>query len=307
MGNLLIVGAGPIGTAAARAALEDGVVAAVSAVVDPDPAARRELETLTGAAGYASAADLPVGREGDRALVAFSSSADKVAPEIVRLLSAGYHVVTTCEELAWPARHIWQAMHTAARSNGRVVIVTGANPGFVMDQFPLMAATASRNVHAISVRRVVDTSQRRISLVEKTGRGLTVDEFRAGLASGRLGHKGLVASIKLLAHALGWPHHDVKETVAPLVSEGVVTGIHHHAQLRSDGRTIDLDLVMDWEPAEQGDTVHIDGEPPLRIHIEGGYHGDRGTTTQVVQALRRCPTLAPAFYRSIDLPLRIDS
>jgi 4-hydroxy-tetrahydrodipicolinate reductase len=305
MGNLLIVGAGPIGTAAARAALEDGVVASVSAVVDPDPTARAELESLTGAPGYAATADVPLAREGDRAVVAFSSSADKVAPEIVRLVSAGYHVVTTCEELAWGSRHVWQAMHTAARSNGRVIVVTGANPGFVMDQFPLMAATASRNITAITVRRVVDTSQRRAQLVEKTGRGLSSAEFDDGIASGRLGHKGLVASMKLLAHALGWPHHDVKETISPLVVGEVVSGIHHHAVLQTYGRSITMDLVMDWEPDDPGDTVTIDGEPPLRIHIEGGYHGDRGTITQLVQALRRCNSLPPAFYRSVDLPLRI--
>lgn len=305
MGNLLIVGAGQIGTAAARAALEDGVVASVSGVVDPDPAARAELESLTEAPGYASTADVPQAREGDRAVAAFSSSADKVAPEIVRLVSAGYHVVTTCEELAWGSRHIWQAMHTAARSNGRVIIVTGANPGFVMDLFPLMAATASRNITFISVRRVVDTSQRRTPLVEKTGRGLSPAEFDSGIAAGTLGHKGLVASTKLLAHALGWPHHDVKETITPIVREDVVSGIHHHTVLQTDGRVITMDLVMDWEPDDPGDTVTIDGEPPLHIRIEGGYHGDRGTTTQVVQALRRCTTLPPAFYRSVDLPLRI--
>ena len=305
MPNLLIVGAGPIGVAAARAAVEDRVVGRVSGVVDPDPAARAVLVDEMGTAGFESTADVPVAVEGDRAIVAFSSSADRVAPEIVRLVSAGYHVVTTCEELAWPPRHIWKAMHTAARSDGRVIVVTGANPGFVMDQVPLFAATASRNVTRISVRRVVDSSDRRQPLVAKTGRGLTVDAFHAGVEAGEVGHRGLEASLKLLGHGLGWPNHDVKETIEPIVVDGVVTGIHHHARLRTDGRRIDLDLVMDWEPDDPRDEVVIEGEPPLHIRIDGGYHGDRGTTTQVVQALRRCTALTPAFYRPIDLPLRL--
>ena len=305
MGNLLIVGAGPVGTAAATAAVEDGAVDRVIGVVDPDPSARHELEVLTGARGYASTADLPTGRAGDRAIVAFSSNAEKVAPEIDRLASGGYHVVTTCEGLAWPARHIWKAMHTAARSNGRVIIVTGANPGFVMDKFSLVAANASRNVKAIIVTRRVDTSDRRIPLLQKTGRGLTEAEFAAGLASGRLAKEGLVGSIKLLAHGLKWPNHDVKETVDPIIVDGVVTGVQHHVRLRSEGRTIDLHLTMDWELDDCYDEVIIDGEPPLQIRIAGGYHGDRGTTTQLVNALRYCSQLEPAFYRPTDLPLRI--
>mgnify|MGYP000390950942 CR=1 FL=1 len=39
---------------------------------------------------------------------------------------AGYHVVTTCEGLAWAPRHLWDAMHTSARSDGKSIIVTGA-------------------------------------------------------------------------------------------------------------------------------------------------------------------------------------
>ena len=305
MGNLLIVGAGPIGTSAARAAVEDGAVDRGCGVVDPDSAARHDLEVLTGAPGYASTADLPTGRAGDRAIVAYSSNAEKVAPDIDRLVSAGYHVVTTCEGLAWPDRHIWKAMHAAARSNARVIIVTGANPGFIMDKFPLLAANASRNVKAITVTRRVDTADRRLPLIEKTGRGLTVAEFHAGRSAGRLGKQGLVGSVKLLAHGLQWQHHDVKETVEPIVVDSIVTGLHHRVRLRSDGRSINLDLIMDWELAECYDEVVIDGEPPLHIRIEGGYHGDRGTTTQLVNALRHCNQLDPAFYRPIDLPLRI--
>lgn len=54
MAGLVIVGAGPIGTLGAEAALEDGVVDGIVAVVDPDERARRELVAATGAPGYAT-------------------------------------------------------------------------------------------------------------------------------------------------------------------------------------------------------------------------------------------------------------
>ncbi len=304
MAHLLIVGAGPVGTGSALAAVKDGVVDTISGVVDPDPASRAELEEATGAPGYGATVDVPVAREGDRALVAYSSSAKQVAPEIVRLVAAGYHVVTTCEELAWPPRHIWEAMHTAARSDGRVVLVAGANPGFVMDQFPLLAAGASRNVSAITVTSRVDTSQRRASLVARSGRGLDEAAFASGIARGDLGHKGLTESARLLAHGLKWPNQDVNETVSPIVRNGTVTGVRQVATLRSDGKTIELRLVLDWNLPDPGDRVTISGSPPLDIEIEGGYHGDVGTTAQVVRALARCTQLGPGFYRPIDMPLR---
>jgi 4-hydroxy-tetrahydrodipicolinate reductase len=304
MAHLLIVGAGPVGTGSALAAVKDGVVDTISGVVDPDPASRAELEEATGAPGFSATVDVPVAKVGDRALVAYSSEAGEVAPEIVRLVAAGYHVVTTCEELAWPPRHIWQAMHTAAQSDGRVVLVAGANPGFVMDQFPLLAAGASRNVRSISVTRRVDTSERRASLITKSGRGLDEGEFAAGLARGELGHRGLTESARLLAHGLKWPNHDVAETVKPIVRDGTVTGVEQVATLRSDGKKMELRLVLDWKLPDPGDTVHIEGSPPLHIEIEGGYHGDVGTTAQVVRALARCTQLGPGFYRPIDMPLR---
>jgi len=101
-----------------HAALEDGLVSRVTGVVDPDPGARGDFDAA-GPARFVSSPDVPVARAGDRALVTLSSLADEVAAEVIRLVSAGYHVVTTCAELAWPPRHIWEALHTAARTDGR--------------------------------------------------------------------------------------------------------------------------------------------------------------------------------------------
>ncbi|NNC74876.1 MAG: Gfo/Idh/MocA family oxidoreductase, partial [Acidimicrobiia bacterium] len=223
--RLVIVGAGPIGSAAAHAALEDGAAASICAVVDPDPEARDALRAEFDAPGYPSVDHLPEGRPGDVAVAAFTSRADEVAGEINSLVGLHYHVVTTCEELAWPKRHIREALDGSARTGGRVIIAAGANPGFVMDRLPLAVATASRNITAISIERRVDTSTRRDQLVAKTGRGLTTEQFADGVTSGAIGHVGLEISAKLVAGGLGLPTHEVTESIEPVVdSDGVVSG-----------------------------------------------------------------------------------
>ncbi|HHC08283.1 MAG TPA: hypothetical protein ENK55_06170 [Actinobacteria bacterium] len=305
MSELVVVGAGPIGSWVAEAAVEDGVVAKVAAVVDPDPEAREALQRETGAAGYESTVVLPPAKNAERALVAFSSRADKVGPEIIRLVSSGYHVVTTCEELAWAPRHIWDAMHTSARSNQRVIVVTGTNPGFIMDRVPLLVAQGSRRVRRIVVTRRVDSSTRRRTLVDKSGYGLTVEEFRRGLEEGRVGHKGLDASARLIARGLLWPYHDVAVRIEPIVEDGRVVGADHRAELSTgDGRSILLRLVMAWELDDPCDEIEVEGSPPIAVRFDGGYPGDEGTVANVLAGLRRCSELDPGFYRPTDLPLR---
>ena len=306
MSRIVLVGAGPIGVAAADGALAEGVIQSVAAVADPAADPRRTAAERFGAAEYPSVDDLPEASEGDWAIVAFSSRAELVAPEIVKLLSLGYHVVTTCEEMARPPGHVLQAIRSSAESDGRKVIATGANPGYIMDRLPLVVAGGVCSIRAVEVHRRLDTGTRRESLVVKTGRGLTPEEFAAGVAAGEVGHVGLAASAKLLARGLTWPTNDVAETIEPVLDgEGIVAGLHQNATLSTPlGGRLVLDLVMAWQVDRPGDTIVVDGSPPVRLELPGGYHGDLGTTAQVVNAIGRHTGLGPGFYRPIDLPVR---
>ena len=305
MAGLVIVGAGPVGTWVAQAAVDDGVVDAIIGVVDPDDRARRELVASTGAPGYATTVQLPHAQPGDIALVAFASAAEKVAPEIIRLVSAGYDVVTTCEGLVWAPRHLWDAMHTSARSDGRTIIVTGANPGFAMDRLPLLVAGASRDVTSITVQRSMDTSTCRPSLIAKSGRGLREEEFASQVTAGKVGHKGLDSSARAIAKGLEWPHKDVVLTIKPILEDGIAIGAAHRAVLSAgDGRQIVLELTMAWQMEEPFDKITIDGTPPVVVDIPDGYPIDDGTAAHVVSAIRHATSLAPGFYRPTDLPLR---
>jgi hypothetical protein len=126
----------------------------------------------------------------------------------------------------------------------------------------------------------------------------------AAVASRDVGHRGLVPGARLLAHALGWPNHDVTETVEPVLDGDVATGMRQQVTLRAGDRVIRLELEATWQLADPGDVISVDGEPPFRLVIPGGYQGDLGATAEITTALRRCTELPPSFYRPTDLPLR---
>lgn len=305
MARLLIIGGGPIGTGAAQAALDDGVVSGIVGIVDQDSAVRSRLQKRFMTDGWPSSADVPIAEPGDRAIVAFSSRAEDVTKVIVRLLSSGYHVVTPAEELAWPERHVRDALKSSARSNRRSVIAVGANPGFSMDRLPLLLASSCRMVKSVEVTRLVDTATHREGLRSRTGFGLPVEDVVDGLRSGALGHVGLSSSARMLAVGLGWPAHDVSETAKPIVGDdGLVAGVQQRAEVRTpNGRHITLDITLAFDLPNPADRIVIDGSPRMEVNIPGGYPGVEGTTAQLAGALAECVELEPGFYRPIDLPI----
>jgi len=303
MDSVGLVGAGPVGLAAVRALLEDGSVSAIDWIVDPDDARREGARSEFGAIGHANLSDVEAANAG-MAILAFSSLIEAVVPVIHRLLSAGYSVVTTCEELAYPPPDVRNELRAAAESSRRVVIATGANPGFVMDRLPLLLAGGCREITEVRVVRRVDTRQRRLPLVAKAGTGLSIEGFAARAAQGEIGHIGLEASVLLMAEGLGWPAEDVEATIEPVVGDdGIVAGQHQVAHLETQRGTLHYELTMSSTVIEPMDEVVIEAVPPILVRFAGGYHGDLGTTARVAAAVRCAARLPAGFYRPTDLPV----
>ncbi len=304
MRDLVVIGAGPVGLDASETCTRIGAARRVAWVVDPADAARKEARALHCGVRFAEAPDqLPDAGGDDVALVAFSSRADATVPVAQTLLGKGYHVVTSCEELSDPAG-AWRAeLGALCRATGRTLAATGANPGFVMDVWPLQVAAGAVDIGAVIVTRRVDTSRRRAPLVAKTGRGLEQQDFRSRAAAGEVGHVGLGVSTRLLADGLGWPIDAVAETIEPVVEGDLVAGLHQRAEAAAGDRRIELDLTMSWGLAAPVDRVTVVGSPPLSVEIQGGYHGDRGTTARLAHAIGVVGRLEPALYLPTQLPL----
>ncbi len=331
------IGLGSIGQSIVRHLLRLGGVRVVGAV-DPAPeVAGRDLGELVGEGplGVTVAPNFDPRRHGKAAVAlhAATSFAASAVEQLLEVVQAGLHVISTCEQLAWPWYHHPTHAHRldqAARSAGVTVLATGVNPGFVMDLLPLVLSGVCTKVERVYVRRVVDVSRRRGPLQRKVGCGLSPEAFKELATRGRLGHVGLPESAALLASGLGWKIDSIEERIEPVlaatdlrtehvsVAAGQVQGVHQVAVLRTGGaERIRLDLGMALRPGDvpfppeaEGrgvprgavDFVSIEGEPGLQAVVPGGVFGDTATVAAVVNAIPRVLE-APAGLLSVkDLP-----
>ena len=100
---------------------------------------------------------------------------------------------------------------------------TGVNPGFLMDSLPLNLTAICQRVDHIEIRREQNASKRRGPFQAKIGSGLSVAEFQARMAEGRMGHVGLTESMNMLFDTLGQPLVRYEAGVEPIVADHQTT------------------------------------------------------------------------------------
>ncbi|HET8540720.1 MAG TPA: dihydrodipicolinate reductase [Anaeromyxobacter sp.] len=317
------MGLGEIGQAIARAALVRPDLRVVAAVDPSASAAGRPLADVLGvqAPAITVAADLadvaPAGR-GGVVLQATRSRFDEVLSELQEAVGAGLHVVSTCEELAWPwLRHDEEAaaLDRLCHERNVAVLGTGVNPGFVLDRLPAVLAQVTGPVRHVRGVRVVDVARRRAALQRKVGVGLEERAFHDAVERGEIGHVGLAESAAMVAEGcVGVEEYEVDEDIVPLVAEedaagaapvraGQVAGLHHVARVfAEDGREIvRLELTLAVGAEDPRDELALDADPPVRIVVPGGIHGDAATAHAVVNAVPAVVELR-GIVSVLDLP-----
>lgn len=308
MARVVLCGLGAIGTEILRYLLERSHT--VVGIVDSDPKkVGRTAAELTGLPlGIriaASIRDLQLG-EADVALFSTKSRIAEISDDIAYAVSSGLDVVTTSEEMAFPAyagAETASALDRLATEKGVTVVGVGVNPGFVMDLVPAVVASATKNPSSIHVVRSVDVSRRRRQLQAKTGVGHTRVKFDKELEEGALGHVGLVESAHLIALSLGKPLVGLKHGVFPVLSsEDYVMGVRQFAEGKAGECLIRLDLEMTMTSADF-DVVEVKGDPDLKIRFEKGVFGDSATVALVVHAVERVGKAKPGLITVLDLPL----
>jgi len=323
--RVALVGLGPIGVEVGKAlAGRHGVSLLGAADPAPDKAGSRLSALLDGAfpdvtvspsaAGLYAESGSSRGKA-DVAVLCTGSRLHAVTPQIEEAIDAGFHVVSTCEELAYPElRHskLARRIDARARERGVAVLGTGVNPGLVMDRLVLAIASACVRVDAVRVTRIVDAAKRRGPLRAKVGAGLTRHEFDEGVAAKKLGHVGLSESAAIIALGLGLPIDEISETIKPVLAEretdgvapGRVLGLHQVAIVQAgDEARVVLDLTMAVAAPGPGDRIEVDGDPPIRVGVTGGFHGDRSTIGCVVNAIPFIVASPAGLQTVVSLPL----
>jgi 4-hydroxy-tetrahydrodipicolinate reductase len=318
---VVLMGLGEIGQAIARAALARPELNIVGAV-DPDRA--RTGRTLSEVLGF-PAPDLKVGRRlaevaqaarGGVVLQATHSRFEAVLPDLEEAVRAGLHVVSTCEELAWPWLNHDEAaaaLDALCEQKNVAVLGTGVNPGFVLDRLPATLAQVTGPVRHVHGVRVVDAARRRAGLRKKVGAGLSEEAFHEAVERGEIGHVGLAESAAMAAEACaGLDEYEVDEEIVPLVAEedapgggvrrGQVAGLHHEARVFAEGReVVRLELIIAVGAQDPRDELVLDADPPLRLLVPGGIPGDAATANAVVNAMPALIELR-GLVSVLDLP-----
>ena len=322
--RVVCYGLGPIGIGIARLALARAGVEVVGAIdLDPQKIGR-DLGALVGTndAGVTVSGDAMATLAQARpevVLHATSSALAKVAEQLEQIAKAGAHVVSTCEELAYPwttQPQLATELDAAARRAGVTLLGTGVNPGYAMDALPLMLTAPCAAVRGVRVLRVVDAARRRGPLQRKVGAGLTPAEFEARVKSGLVRHVGLPESLHMLATRLGWQLDKMDDSIAAVLADapistefvevatGQVAGVRQVARGFIGGREmLNLELQMYVGAPDPRDSVAIDGDPPVQMTIAGGLHGDVATAAIVLNAASSAIRAAPGLASMAEVPL----
>ena len=322
--RIIQYGLGPIGSAVARHVVERAGLELVGGV-DIDPAkVGKDVGEVIGLAhplGFAVTETLAgslARAEADAVLHTTSSYFDLFKGQILEILEAGLDVVTTAEEMSFPwLAHPQEAaeVDAAAKRAGKTVLGTGVNPGFIMDSLPLFLTAICQRVDRLEVTRIINASTRRGPFQAKIGSGLTVEQFNARMAAGRMGHVGLPESVGMVFHTLGKKLVRYESGVEPVVAghlvktdyftvqPGQVMGLKQVARgYTEEGEFMTLTFIAALEAGEDGDTVQITGKPNLEVRLKG-TNGDIATVAIAVNAARRVREAAPGLVTMRDLPI----
>lgn len=257
----------------------------------------------------------------DVAIIATSSSLEKIIPTINSCLEFGVDVISLCEELSYPYVRfpaLSESIHNTAIKYEKTVIGTGINPGFLMDLLPIVLTAPCQSVSRVEVTRCMNSARRRTSFQKKIGTGLSEVEFRESKEKGIItGHVGLVESIYMLSDALGLgltrvdelPPEPVlakedTETPYTVVSKGYVLGLKSEAiGLKSDEILVTLKFHAYAGASPEFDEIRIEGFPELVQRIEGGVMGDYGTVGMILNMIPLVVDAKPGLLTMKDIPV----
>jgi len=240
------------------------------------------------------------------------------------ILERKINCITSAEEMAYPQAQepeLAKQLDEIAKANGVSVLGTGINPGLIMDLLVIVMTGCCETVDHITARRVNSLSPFGPAVMEEQGIGLTVEEFKKGVETGKLsGHVGFPESIRMIADAIGWKVEKVTQTMDPIVTDvdrkapygfakaGDVAGCAMKGYGYVDGEIkIEMDHPQQIEPeqvgVQTGDYVIIKGNPNINLVNSPEVPGGIGTIAMCVNMIPHIINARPGLHTMITLPV----
>lgn len=232
--------------------------------------------------------------------------------------------ITSAEEMAYPQAQepeLAKQLDEIAKANGVSVLGTGINPGLIMDLLVVIMTGCCETVDHIVARRVNSLSPFGPAVMEEQGIGITVDEFKKGVETGKLsGHVGFPESINMIADAIGWKVEKVTQSMDPIVTDvdrksphgfakaGDVAGCAMKGYGYIDGELkIEMDHPQQIEPEQvgvtTGDYVIIKGTPNINLVNSPEVPGGIGTIAMCVNMIPQIINARPGLHTMLTLPV----
>ncbi len=240
------------------------------------------------------------------------------------ILEKKINCITSAEEMAYPMAQepeLSKQLDEIAKANGVSVLGTGINPGLIMDLLVVVMTGCCESVDHIISRRVNSLSPFGPAVMEEQGIGITVEEFKKGVETGKLsGHVGFPESINMIADAIGWKVEKVTQSMNPIVTDvdrksaygfakaGDVAGCAMKGYGYIDGELkIEMDHPQQIEPeqvgVQTGDYVIIKGTPNVNMVNSPEVPGGIGTIAMCVNMIPQIINARPGLHTMLTLPV----
>jgi len=263
-------------------------------------------------------------RSCDVVILATDSFTAKAFPKIKWLLERQVNVISTAEEMTYPAANqpaLAAQLDAIAKANKVTVLGTGINPGMMMDLLVIALTGVMTDVNSIKVSRINSLSPFGETVMVEQGVGLSVEEFAQKRANNEIaGHVGFRESSQMMADAIGWKLDRFVQQMEPILTKvdrkstygeakaGHVAGINMTAQGYRNGHLlIDMIHPQQIEPklggVDTGDYIKITGTPNVSMAITPEIDGGIGTIAICVNMIPHVINARPGLKTMIDLPV----
>jgi len=299
--DAVIYGFGPIGRLIAECCAKRGINVVGAVDINPELKGRKLSEFGIQSDGVISDR---LEFEGDVAFLCTGSYLDRVYPQIEECLRKGFNVISTCETLSYPGYRypeLAEKINSLAVENGKTVLGTGINPGFLLDALVVFLSAPFTEVERIKAVRCIDTLKRREPFQKKVGIGLKLEDAEEKLEKGEItGHVGYAESVLLISEALNFSPDEVREGQKFVHDSGEVLGaIGYGSALKKGEEKIRIEFHA-YANAEEYERIEIYGDNSI-IWTSTGTKGDLGTASVAVNLAEAVVKSEAGLKTMVDL------